>query len=196
MSPLFNQGILELAKAGIVSSTTVMVKRKYVRPQDFKNLKTLSVGLHLELKERDSLVEMERQLKKFIKLFRNYPSHLDGHKHLHITPSNLPKVTRLAKKYGLPIRSVLAKDRQKIRKAGLKTPNKYISWHPQRKLKMFEALRENKSSPCELVCHLGYYDKRSSSAYNRQRQQELKILKSRQFQKIIKKFEIINYYGL
>ena len=49
LSPLFNKGILALIEKGIVTSTTVMIKRKYVRPALLTKFEKISIGLHLEL---------------------------------------------------------------------------------------------------------------------------------------------------
>jgi len=173
-----------------------MIRRKFVNLSDFKNLKNISIGLHLELKEKDSAKEIKNQIKKFIKKFGYPPSHLDGHKHMHLTECNLPKVFKLAKKYSLPVRSNLPSSRQLIRRARLKTPDFFVSWYPNRLRTLSEKLKKTGGSVVEMVCHSGYFDKKSTSSYNKCRQQELAFLKNNLFRKMIKVFELINYAAL
>lgn len=197
LSPLFNKGILELARQGIVSSVSVMIKKDFVNPADFKNLDKVSVGLHLTLKKDGSpLPEIEYQIKKFKKVFKKNLLHLDSHYHLHLSPANFNQIIALAKKYDLPVRSRFNSDRLKIRKAGLKTPDRFISWHPGRINALQKRIEQFKGGVLELVCHPGYYDKNSDIYYNYQREKELEFLKSRKFAEIIKQFEIINYGDL
>lgn len=67
LSKKFNEGILELAEKEIISSVAVMINRKYIKPSDLLNFKNISIGLHLELREKTSLKEIEDQIKKFKK---------------------------------------------------------------------------------------------------------------------------------
>lgn len=193
LSPLFNKGILELAQKNIISSISVMIKRKYANTKELKNLKNISLGLHLELQEKDTQKEIESQLKKFKTKLGQLPSHLDGHKHLHLTKHNLPLVIKIAKKYKLPVRSHLDKDHMILKKSGIKTPDIFISWHPKRREKLFKKLAEIKQKKAELVCHPGYCDKKLKLSYNKQREEELQTLKSRRFKKILNNFKLINY---
>lgn len=195
-SPLFNKGILELAEKGIISSSSIMIKRKYIDTAVIKKFPKLSWGLHLELKERDTLKKMEEQIKKFVHKFGCLPSHLDGHKHMHVTKNNLPKIIKLAKKYDLPVRSEGPKTRKFFRKAKIKTPSNFIHWHPKRKIAFFQQIRNVRSGVSELACHPGYFDTTSSSSYNKRREQELKLLKSKKFRHLIKKFKVISYNEL
>lgn len=196
LSKEFNGGILELAGKRIISSITVMINRKYVKPLDLLTFKNISVGLHLELKEKASLEEIESQVKKFKNKFKKIPSHLDGHKHCHLTKNNLPKVIRIAQRYNLPVRSKLTQDRKMLREYKIKTPDRFISWHPKRKERFFNRIKNIKSPACEIVCHPGYFDKNYKHSYNKQREQELRILKSGEFKTIIKKYKSVNYSGL
>lgn len=173
-----------------------MMRRNPINASELKKYRNISIGLHLELKEKDTIREIESQLKDFVKKFGQLPSHLDGHKHMHLTVKNLPKVIKIAKKYGLPLRSYLPEDRKIIRKADIVTPDLFISWHPKRKPELWKKLENIKPGTTELVCHPGHYDKKSKSSYNRQREKELKILKSREFKKLLKKYQLINYSQL
>ena len=193
MLPLFNKGILELVQKNIVTSMSVLIARKHIKPEKILHFKNISVGLHLELKEKTSTKEIENQIRKFKKRLNQLPSHLDGHQHCHLTKNNLSKVIKVAKKYNLPVRSRFDEDRKIIKKAGIKTPNQFISWHPSRKEKMFQDLKNIKSGIVELACHPGYYDKKCRYPYNKQHEEELKILKGIEFKKAIGKLKLANY---
>src|SRR3989339_1163557 len=193
LSKKFNGGILELIGKGIVTSTTVMIKREFIKPKDLLEQKHVSIGLHLELSLETPAEEMEQQIKVFSKLFGRFPSHLDGHKYYHLLPSNFSKVLKIAKKYELPVRSTSSDDRKIMREAGIKTPDQFISWHPDRKAKLFKDLKSAKSRTIELLCHPGYFDPKATDSYNKQREVEQEILKSRQFKNIIRRFDLITY---
>jgi predicted glycoside hydrolase/deacetylase ChbG (UPF0249 family) len=196
LSKQFNKGILELIEKEIVTSTTVMIKRKFINPKDLLSHKNISIGLHLELSLETPRKEIENQIKIFRKLFGRFPSHLDGHKYYHLLPGNFSKVLKIAKKYKLPVRSASSVDRKIMRKAGVKTPDQFISWHPDRKEKLFKDLKNARGKTIELLCHPGYFDPKSSSSYNGQRGKELKILKSKHFEKLLKNLGLISYSSL
>lgn len=191
LSSLFNKGILELATTKKISSVSAMVTKKF--SLSAIDLNNVSIGLHLKIKERDTLKEMKKQLMLFRRLFKKLPSHLDGHQHQHLTKYNLPKVIKLARKYGLPIRSRFSADRKMLRRFKIKTPDNFISWHPKRIKDLENKLKNADGSVVELVCHPGYYDKSFKSGYNQHRKEELKFLKSRRFKKLIDQFKIIRY---
>ena len=198
LSLLFNKGILELAQKEIISSVSVMINRNFVEAGAIEKFNKISLGLHLELSSRTTKEEIEDQIKKFVKEFKKLPSHLDGHNHCHLTLNNLPLVIKVAKQYKLPVRSHFDLDRQYIRKNNVKTPQSFISWHPRRREDLFKTLKsiKIKTTVIELVCHPGYYDSQCQHSYNRQREVELKILKSCEFKQKLKKFQLINYYEL
>lgn len=148
----------------------------------------------MSLRKNQILKNIETQLKKFRRKFGCLPSHLDGHKHCHLTDNNIYKVIKVAKKYNFPVRSRFPRDRKILKKYKIKTPDNFISWHPKRKNKLFDNLKNIKAKITELVCHPGYFDKNSQSSYNLQREQEMSFLKSKKFQKALKKFKIVNYY--
>lgn len=194
----FNKGIIKLAKVGIVSSTTVMVDKKYTGKhwfsEDLEGMKKhMSIGLHLLLSEKTTQIEIESQIKKFKEKVGVAPSHLDGHQHCHLTKSNLPKVIKVAKKHNLPIRSTSPSYRKLLKQEGIKTPSEYIAWHPSRKERLLERLKSIKRGVVEMVCHVGYKDPNSAYPYNKERNQELNLLKSNEFHKVIEDFEIVGY---
>lgn len=192
MSEDFNKGILELIEMGVISSTTVMIFRQYVRPEELLKFKNISIGLHLELGTGTGVEDIENQINIFKKKFKVLPSHIDGHKHCHLREDNFPNVIKIAKKYNIPVRSIFSKNRKIIKKSKIKTPDRLISWHPRRMKKFFERVKNIKNTT-EIVCHPGYFDKNCNYPYNRQRELELEILKSKEFNDIVDNYNIINY---
>lgn len=193
LSAKFNKGILELIGKGIVTSTTVMVNKKFIQPKYLLRHANVSVGLHLELPFETSAKDIESQITKFRKLFGRLPSHLDGHRYFHLLHSNFPKVLKIAQKYDLPVRSTCPADRKIMRRLKVKTPNHYISWHPARKNKLFEDLKNIEDGTTELLCHPGHFDAKVIASYNKQRGAEMKIMKSTEFRNLIRSFYLVNY---
>lgn len=193
LSKKFNSGILELIEKGIVTSTTVMVNKPFIKPKDLLKQKNISIGLHLELILDTPEKAIRDQLEKFRKMFGVPPSHLDGHRYYHLLPGNFLKVLKIAKKFKLPVRSASSADRKVMKDLGIKTPNRFVSWHPDRKDKLLKDLGETKDEITELLCHPGYFDTKSKTSYNRQRERELRILKGKQFRNLIRRFDLITY---
>ncbi len=193
MSPRFNQGMIEAAHAGLITSISVMIKRKYIRKSELLNL-AVSLGLHLELKPSSSYQEIKSQIERFKKRLGQFPAYLDGHQHQHITPENIGRVIRAAKRYHLPIRSRLLADRLVLRRGEVSTPDNFVSWHPERLPVLTERLDKSRVFPVsELVVHPGYHDARCSYAYNQEREAELAFLRSPNFQELIRPFRLVGY---
>jgi predicted glycoside hydrolase/deacetylase ChbG (UPF0249 family) len=193
MSPRFNQGMLEAARAGLITGISVMIKRKYIRKTELLGL-GIPLGLHLELKPSSSYQEIASQIERFKKRLGQLPAYLDGHQHQHITPENINHVIRAAKYYGLPVRSRLPADRIRLQQNEIVTPNHFVSWHPGRLAVLEKRLRESRTLPVsELVTHPGYSDERCPYPYNQEREAEFAFLRSRAFQKLIRPFRLIRY---
>lgn len=196
LSENFNKGILELADRNIVTSTSALVDEKHALSKDIRK-HPVSIGLHIDLSENleDSAIKKEigRQIRKFVSLYGRLPSHLNGHKNCHLIQKIFPKIIEVAKKYNLPIRSTNDKNRIAIREAGLRTPSRLVWWNVEYKHVLFQDLQKDYSGVTELLCHPGYFDPKSISSYNKQREKELKILKSVKFKNLLKSFELVNY---
>ena len=193
MSSRFNQGMLEAARAGLITSISVMIKRKYIRKSELLNL-AVSLGLHLELKPSSSYREITSQIARFKKRFGRLPDYLDGHQHQHVTPENIDRVIRAAKHYHLAIRSRLPADRLTLKQSGASTPDNFVSWHPERLPVLAERLQKSRAFDIsELVVHPGYYDARCSYGYNQEREAELAFVQSARFQELIQPFQLVGY---
>lgn len=132
LSPKFNEGILDAAKSGLISSTSVMIEREYIDPSVPTTLPNVSFGLHLEISDEAPETAIERQIRRFQDTFHAPPTYLDDHQHCHLLPENLPATIKAAKRNGIPVRSRFDEDRAILRDAGIHTPDLFISWHPTR----------------------------------------------------------------
>lgn len=196
MSPRFNQAVHELARSGVITGASIMVRRPHLNPATIQAL-PISLGLHLELEPTSPLEEVGSQIARFKHLFGRLPAYLDGHQHQHLVPQHFQAVMLAAQRHHLPVRSRFAEDRAILKSAGIPTPENFISWHPDRidtlKERMLEA---RKFSVSELVVHPGYFDPACAYPYNREREQELDFLKGQIFKKLLAPFESISYSQL
>jgi len=192
LSKEFNRGIINLIKKEIVSSVTVMVNRGFVSPEKLLKFDNISIGVHLE----EGLMSFEEQIEKFKNIFSKNPSHLDGHKHCHLKKDNLKHTIFLAKKYEIFVRSRYDKDRKILKENSIKTPDKLISWHPKRRDVFFDKLKKTYSNTTEIVCHPGFFDPLCDYPYNKQRKEEVDLLLSDDFSKILDDYDLISYKNI
>ena len=197
-SEKINQGIVRAIDKGVVTSVSVMINQPFVQKELLEN-KNISIGLHVELAEGDDTKEkMKAQIEKFEKVFEGLPSHLDGHDHCQADPERINDFLTVAKEYNLPIRSWKKEDREIIKLAEVKTPKHFVSWHPSRQEKMTARIKELPEGISEMAVHPGYYDQNSDLRYNRQREDELNIICSEEFSKLLadNKVTLTNYSSL
>ena len=121
-----NEGIFTAHRAGIVTSTTLMVRQPAApaAAREAASLPTLGIGLHLDLGQWDYVdgewteayrrcdtespeaveAECRAQLELFRSLLGRDPSHLDSHQHLHLSEPVAGVADRLATEIGVPLR--------------------------------------------------------------------------------------------
>jgi chitin disaccharide deacetylase len=205
-----NRGIAELHDEGIVTSAGLMVngpgtedavRLAAERPQ-------LSLGLHVTFtNEATRLVdlddaaicgtELRRQFDRFVELTGKWPTHLDGHQHVHRRRTCQASFLEVAEEYGLPLRG----HPPVTFKGGF-----YGQWEygvSQRSLGSFEALSSILSAELthgiyELAVHPGYWDAAAQYVYHREREWELETLADPRLPGLLAKLGIrlISYHHL
>jgi predicted glycoside hydrolase/deacetylase ChbG (UPF0249 family) len=205
--PAVTRGILEAMRTGVVTSTTLLVNTPYSQ-EAAAAAQGLAVGLHLnlarfapvwthfpgdllsdgQLDERRAGAlpadvvdaEVTAQLERFERLLGKRPTHADVHKHLHRHPSVLEGLTRAARRYGLPVRSIDAGMRTALQRASVLTNDHFVGdagssayWTLERFAQTVAMLSPGVT---ELMCHPGYTPSHVSSGYAAQREVELATL--------------------
>lgn len=167
-SPIFNEAILELLESGHIRSTTVMVSRigpaqKKQNDQLLTLIKeNISVGLHIERPDHNT-PQITEQLDIFRKIFRTDPSHLDIHKYTK-DRELVSAMERLSKKLNIPVRNMGQVSKNKrTNEPCFSTLNK-----------SFEEIKKYidtlDSGDYEIFFHPGYFDPKSPSSYNKERE--------------------------
>lgn len=126
LSPGVNDGVLQAHVQGIVTSASLMVRRRATvhavgAASEFPRL---SLGLHVDLGEwvyRDGewtplyvwaemsdeaavAAELESQVAAFVALVGRNPTHLDSHQHVHLDEPLRSVIGAMARKLGIPLR--------------------------------------------------------------------------------------------
>lgn len=194
--PAVTKGIAEAMRAGVVSSTTMIVNSPWT-DDAVQQSEGLAIGLHLNLVrfgsvsqpsrelteravlERDFVVrETRAQLDRLKELLGRPATHIDVHKHAHREPTVLGAVGIVAREYSLPVRSIDAKMRGSLRDAGVRTNDEFVGdagdaayWTPERWLAELDDLPND--GVVEFMCHPGHAPSHVSSGYGHQREIEL-----------------------
>ncbi|RPI27553.1 MAG: ChbG/HpnK family deacetylase [Acidobacteria bacterium] len=189
LSPGINRGILEAHRAGIVTSTSLMVNTpgSAEAASVSRSFPNLSLGLHVNLTNespdpaaalsawKDFSAELENQFRRFCELIGCLPTHLDAHQNVQRDPRVLPFLLDLARRHRLPLR-----EHSRVRYF----PSFYGQWDDgethleqisvESLLRMLET--EFGDGFTELSCHPGYVDPNFQSFYRWEREAELKTL--------------------
>lgn len=213
LSPGVNEGIIESYLNGILTSTTLMVNQPYANHAInlYQSNRGLGLGIHLTFdkgkscfgissltdadgnlcsfselsingKKEDFINEIEAQLLIFKKLTGSIPTHMDSHHHIHIkVPAAFEAVKFISNKYNL-------KYRKHDELIGEFYENNVT-------LQNFYSLISNKNSDIiEFMCHPAFVDEAllKTSSYNYKREDELKILVSKEVKEFIQKNYILS----
>jgi predicted glycoside hydrolase/deacetylase ChbG (UPF0249 family) len=180
-SPRYDEGIVEVARAGAVDSVSAMVLRG--PPAAGLLLATgVEVGLHLELGSNEARARDEAalQLERFQRLFDRDPAYLDGHRHCHTQAAIASMVAELARGLGLPVRSVDSRHRRLLRRLGVATPDLLIGRLEEDEPALPAELAGGGSGlpdgVIEWMVHPGRRDPESGSRYDRGREEDLELL--------------------
>jgi len=181
-----NRGILESARRGIVTSTSLLVNaaRSEEAVQASRMIPELSIGLHVDLdaalrqgvaddpgRLRD---ELQRQFATFVNLMGREPSHIDAHHDVHRDPRVLPAFLELARGAGLPLRghgAIRYVSRFHGRWNGESHPEQV---GPEELQRILEA--DVLEGTTELGCHPGYVDAEFQTSYTIEREVERRTL--------------------
>ena len=181
---LFNKMILELIEEGAATSTSVMVDEiDSKQKEQIKKLIQLSkgdlvsVGLHIYFKNTHFKEEVKRQFKKFIDIFGFEPSHIDIHK-MDYLKKGYPVIQKFCKQKKIPCKNLSLFDNKIMNTKGLITTQDSIYDGTK---KSFYEIKEWLNSLQEgFFCinfHPGYYDSKSISAFNKQREIDAKNIR-------------------
>jgi hypothetical protein len=125
--------------------------------------------------------EVAAQISRFERLAGRLPSHLDSHHHCARHPDIEPVFAALAREKALPVRASSPPARERLRRAGLRTPDTFLESlygegaTGENLRRILESLTEGTS---ELMCHPGFPDEAlvRGSSYSRERAREVEVL--------------------
>ncbi len=200
-----NRGILETAKKGILTSTSVMVNRPYAaKVKEFhQTVPQVGIGLHVEFAkgfldrtknqgevgQSEILQTIEEQITKFKDMAGFMPDHMDFHK-VAIRPTKTfviddislfkNPVNAVSEKYNLPWRgideiTVIDTFHGAIYDS---QSHKKSSMNLERisPAALIKVLRSLKDGTYELMTHPGYVDEELTSSYAQEREVEVATL--------------------
>lgn len=178
-----NEGILIAARAEAIDAASAMAGRPWCDPGPLFAT-GVAIGLHLEPagpgESADAAVE--RQGRRFERLFGQPPEHIDGHHHCHASAPLAEAAERLADLLGVRVRSVSAEHRDGLRTRGLACPERLVGrMSPQDPVEPAEvtAAAAGGSLPpglTEWAVHPGLSDPELGSAYDGGREEDLATL--------------------
>ena len=204
--PGITRGILRALREGVVSSATLLVNTPGSE-EAARQARGLAIGLHLNLDRGApvdpgfprawrsaeggfvgagvaelpaAVVEAEAfaQLRRLEQLLGQPATHLDVHKHLHRHPRVLEGLARVARRAGLPVRSIDADMRTALRSLCVATNDHFVGeageaayWTPERFAQALAALPAE--GVTEWMCHPGHLPEVVTSRYAAQREVEL-----------------------
>ena len=193
-APAYDAGILQAVEAKAVDAVSVMAGREGFDPFALA-LADVELGLHLELRgaqddtglagprERDAaLAAFEAQLESFRRAFRRDPAFLDGHRHCHAAPGLAALIGRSAAEHGMAVRSVDGRHRELLRSLGARTPDLLIGRMGEDEAALPGEINSvllgegGGGGVVEWMVHPGRPDPAAGSAYDRGRDEDLRLV--------------------
>jgi chitin disaccharide deacetylase len=172
-----NRGILEAHRDGILTSASLFVDRpgSAEAAELAHATPSLGIGLYVDLdghRRSDMREQLLRQLKRFVELLGQLPTHLDSHHNVHRSPDVRPDFIAVADEHGL-----LVRDFSKVRyipefygQSGGRIDLQNIS-----AASLADLLRTRLQVGLnELGCHPGYVDADLVSGYATERELEVR----------------------
>ncbi len=182
--PAIDRGILEAHERGIVTAASAMVDTTCAAVSIARAPDTLELGLHLVLPAGVGAAvaeaELARQAARFESLRGRAPSHVDGHKHVHVEAAVLAVVVRWAAARGIRVRAPNPAVREQVRAAGAIATDAFLGdaglrpcWTTERLLSALAGLPDG---ACELMCHPGHTPVVARTSFGVEREVELEAL--------------------
>jgi predicted glycoside hydrolase/deacetylase ChbG (UPF0249 family) len=139
--------------------------------------------------------EIEAQIARFESIAGRLPSHLDSHHHSALHPDVEPVFAEAARRRGLPVRASDGAARERLRAAGLRTPDAFLDRFfgagatAENLREILETLPEGTS---ELMCHPGHSDEALArgSTYARERERETEILRAPELPALLRRLGV------
>jgi predicted glycoside hydrolase/deacetylase ChbG (UPF0249 family) len=140
-------------------------------------------ALPQRLDRKEVAREIEAQIARFERMAGAPPSHLDSHHHSALHRDVEPALAEAARRRGLPVRASSPEARERLRRAGLRTPDTFLDGFfgagatIENLRVILETLPEGTS---ELMCHPGFPDEAllRGSTYAADRGREVEILRA------------------
>lgn len=175
MSPEYDRGMLEAARAGAIDGAGAMVNRATARLGELLD-SGVDVGLHLEASGEEGIDEpgLHAQLTTFEREAGRRPDYLDGHHHCHAGPA-AALVAAVAAELGIPVRSIDPGHRRLLREAGVATSDLLIGRYEEDEPVLPPELSAPPAgvSSMEWMVHPGYRDPSTGSGYDAGREEDL-----------------------
>lgn len=202
-SEQFNRMILELIEEGHVTSTSAMVD--YINEEQTEQVEKLaslseqnivSVGLHVVFKNTNFRDETERQFRKFIDIFWFEPSHIDIHK-MTCLEDGYPVIQRFCKQMKIPCKNLSAFGKGIMIDEELITTKESVFDGTEKSFDEIKRwLGSLKDDFYTISFHPGYYDPKSTSSLNRERETDAKNI--RKIISILSSYNIrlVNFHDL
>ena len=148
-------------------------------PREWRSTEGGFVGARVAELPADAVeAEAFAQLRRLEQLLGQPATHVDVHKHLHRHPQVLEGLARVARRAGLPVRSIDADMRTALRARGVATNDHFVGesgeaayWTPERFAQALATLPAE--GVTEWMCHPGHLPEVVTSRYAAQREVEL-----------------------
>lgn len=194
-TPDVDKGIIQSIEEGILTSTSVMVRRPAAEEaRELLKYDHISIGLHLDLTEEGiqrwlgvlkilawPKAKIEKafnaQVEKFTEIVGRLPDHIDSHHHIHRITRFKEVTLDFSRKHRIPVRSEDARFEIGFYGRSAFSWNDSAGVRPQ---KLISLLQNFASGTHEIMCHPGLSPdaelKRLRCTYNEQRQVEVDAL--------------------
>lgn len=196
---MFNKMILELIEEERVSATSVMVDSLTDEMQDqvmqlkwLKSKENVSIGLHLEFKSNDFHTEIERQWSRFKEIFGFTPDYLDLHKYGKLQEV-YPIIAQEAAARDVACRNMSYHGKGVMPEGNYRTTAATFNGTGKPAVEVLELLENVGDADYLLFFHPGYYDSKSLSTLNKERESDAACIRTLDKELAKKGIEMIDF---